>query len=127
MNDPKVLHTLADRYGGEINSGETNRDDAISRLAAIALWHKRCGPEHFDDVFPRVVESLDRAVYADELSAAREIRDGIAPLLAKRAPSLDIRRKAYELSSARLLRPVCDAIVQSEIQARLSMAVQNAR
>jgi hypothetical protein len=127
MNDPQVLHILAERYGREISGGEASRADAISRLAAIALWHKRCGPEHFDDVFPRVIETLDRAVYADELAASREIRDGIAPLLTKRAPSSDIRRRAYELSAARLLRPVCDAIVHSEIQARLSMAVQNAR
>jgi hypothetical protein len=72
----------------------------------------------------RVDATLVRFSDADALTASREIRAGLQPLLDARAPTPALTRRAYDLSAARLLRPVCDAIVRDEIAKRLAPAAR---
>lgn len=117
--DPRVLHMLAQRYGREIAAGTLDYADANGRLSVIALAHWQVGPERFDEVMTRVGTTLTRSAEVDSMQADREIRAGLQTLLDKRAKSDILRKAAYQLSAARLLRPECDAIVREEIAKRL--------
>lgn len=117
--DPRALHALAQRYGRDVAAGTIDYSEAHGRLSVIALAHWQVGPDRFDEVMTRVGTTLTRAAEADSMQADRDIRAGLQALLDKRAKSEILRKAAYQLSAARLLRPDCDAIVREEIAKRL--------
>lgn len=117
--DPVVIHTVAEQYGRAVAANAMPFNVASGAIASICLWHPTVGPERFDAVNERAQHTLVKAAFAEERTADQEIRQGLQPLLNRRAPSAELRAAAYRLSAARLMRPDCDAIVDQEIAKRL--------
>ena len=117
LADPPVLHTVAAQYGALIAAGDLSPAGAEAALARICNHHPRV--TDFDGSLQRAIATCLQAAYANERSAAQDIRLGLQPFLHRRAPSQALHAEAYRLSAARLLRPDCDAIVRQEIAAFL--------
>lgn len=112
-------HRAAELYGPLVSSGILSFGEALDSLMSTAI-RDDADLDELDPLQSRLSRTLADAAMAAELAAARAIRDGIQPLLQRRAKSADIIAAAHGIARAALQPQEIEAIVREEISHALA-------
>lgn len=110
---PPDMPRLCRRYAPLISRGHIDWQDAITHLYEILVEYGF--GDDIDLIDPQ--RMLTDAVERFELAAARDIREAIAPCLARRADGREIKAAAVAANAGRLCTPDVIAVCKEEMAA----------